>query len=77
MDSSQEDLRHSLKEAWALTTSACTRIMTELYDRDVRRKCREKCPPMQRIYLYPEEHVLRSRAVLGALHQLGWKRPAA
>lgn len=47
-------LRAALAEQWSVSTAAANWMTTELYARDVKRDGQEKCPPMPRVYLYPE-----------------------
>lgn len=54
LDCSWEELRGSLKSAWADTTAASNWMMTELYAGDCRRNGQEKMPPMGKAYLYPQ-----------------------
>ena len=58
LDSTWDELRPKLKQAWADTTACSNWMMTELYARDVRREGAErsqaKMPQMGRVYLYPE-----------------------
>ena len=58
LDCTWKEFRDTLRAMWRLTTACSNWMNTQLYTRDSRRngktQAKEKLPPMQRVYLYPE-----------------------